>query len=117
VIFVGYLFNNPASITFPAVATNSTNTNPGGARWRVSEFNNTSTRNVWTNSSSQTVTITPAVATGTPYIWAGGLGPLTGSFRYTGSLDKRNHRKSNTSSRRGRCLNWTDIEHLSGLYR
>ncbi len=87
VIFVGYLFNNPASITFPAVATNSTNTNPGGARWRVSEFNNTSTRNVWTNSSSQTVTITPAVATGTPYIWAGGLGPLTGSFRYTGFLN------------------------------
>lgn len=87
-IFVGYLFNNPAANTRPAISTNSTNTNPGGARWRVSEYNTTSTRNVWTNSSSQTVSIAPAVATGTPYIWAGGIGQLSGStYRYMGYLN------------------------------
>jgi hypothetical protein len=84
VIFVGYLFNNPLSGR-AAIATATNNTSTNGTRWRISEYNSAgTTRNVWSNNTtgpnvtSFSNVFTPALATGTPHIWAASVGTTGG---------------------------------------
>jgi hypothetical protein len=103
-IFVGYLFNNPA-VGHSAIATNSSSGNPGGARWRISEFNSSNTRNVWTNSTfvAQAIpAIAPAVSTGRPYVWASSMSDISGtSYRYSAYLNDGSGTNFNVNTQTG----------------